>query len=67
MVALCLVVKWSSIQIVVLKFRLKKPVYGPKCPVFEWSAKSSDYHLNTGDQRPALLTLTTSTEKVTPR
>ena len=27
---------------------LKKPVYSLKCPVFEWSAKSHDYHFNTG-------------------
>ena len=27
-----------------LKTGLKKPVYGPKCPVFEWSAKSGDYY-----------------------
>ena len=26
-----------------LKTRLKKPVYGPKCPVFEWFAKSCDF------------------------
>ena len=26
-----------------LKTKLKKPVYGPKCPVFEWSAKSSEF------------------------
>ena len=26
-----------------LKTRLKKPVYGPKCLVFEWSAKSLDF------------------------
>ena len=25
-----------------LETGLKKPVYGPKCPVFEWSAKSHD-------------------------
>ena len=25
------------------KTELKKPVYGPKCPVFEWSAKSPDF------------------------
>ena len=25
-----------------LKTGLKKPVYGSKCPVFEWSAKSRD-------------------------
>ena len=25
-----------------LKTGLKKPVYGPKCAVFEWSAKSCD-------------------------
>ena len=26
-----------------LKTRLKKPIYGPKCPVFKWPAKSSDF------------------------
>ena len=31
-----------------LKSALKKPVYGPKCLVFKWSAKSRDNHLNTG-------------------
>ena len=25
-----------------LKTGLKKPVYSPKCPLFEWSAKSRD-------------------------
>ena len=43
MVDLCPVVKWSGIQIVVLKPDLKKPVYFPKCQVFEWSAKSRDF------------------------
>ena len=47
MVGLCLVVKWSSIQMVVWKPGWKNPVYGPKCPVFEWSSKSCDCHLNT--------------------
>ena len=28
---------------VVWKQDWKKPVYGPKCPVFEWSAKSRDF------------------------
>ena len=28
-----------------LKIRLKKPIYGPKCLVFEWSAKSHDFTL----------------------
>ena len=31
-----------------LKIGLKKPVYGPKCPVFEWSSKSRDGYLYTG-------------------
>ena len=26
-----------------LKTRLEKPAYGPKCPVFEWFAKSHDF------------------------
>ena len=26
-----------------LKTGLKKPVYGPKCPAFKWSAKSCDF------------------------
>ena len=26
-----------------LKTGLKKPLQGPKCPVFEWSAKSCDF------------------------
>ena len=30
-----------------LKTRLKNPVYGPKCPVLESSAKSRDYHLKS--------------------
>ena len=30
-----------------LKTGQKKLVYGPKCPVFEWSAKASDYYLKT--------------------
>ena len=30
-----------------LKTGLKKPDYGPICPVLEWSAKCN-YHLNTG-------------------
>ena len=47
MVDLCPVVKWSCIQMVVWKQDWKKPVYGPKCPVFKWFAKSRDYHLNT--------------------
>ena len=42
------VVKWSGIQMVGLKTGLKKPAYGSKCPVFKLSAKSHDYHLNTG-------------------
>ena len=48
MVDLCPVVKWSGIWMVVWKLDWKSPVYGPKCPVFKWSAKSRDYHLNTG-------------------
>ena len=34
MVDLSPVVKWYSNG--GLKFRLTKPVYGPKCPLFEW-------------------------------
>ena len=30
-----------------LKTGQKKPVYDPKCQVFEWSTKSHDNHLNT--------------------
>ena len=40
MVDLCLVAKWSGIPMVVWKPDWKKPVYGPKCLVFDWSAKS---------------------------
>ena len=37
-------VEMSSCQMVpYLIVGLKKPVCGPKCPVFEWSAKSSDF------------------------
>ena len=48
MVDLCPVVKWPGIQMAWysnggLKTRLKKPDYGPKCPVFEWSDKSRDF------------------------
>ena len=41
MVDLCLVVKWSSIQLVVWKSDWKKPV-------LEWSAVAWLYHSNTG-------------------
>ena len=30
-----------------LKTGLKKPVYGPKCPAFKWSAKSCDFTIQT--------------------
>ena len=43
MADLCPVLKGSSIWIVVWKLDQKKPVYGPKCLVFEWSAKSCDF------------------------
>ena len=44
MVDLCLVVKWSpQYSNGGLKSRLKKPVYGLKCPVFKWYAKSHDF------------------------
>ena len=32
-----------------LKTRLKKPVNGPKCPVFKWSAKSRDLVISIPD------------------
>ena len=43
MVDLWPVVKRSGIQMVVWKPDQKKPVYGPKCPVIEWSAKSRNF------------------------
>ena len=43
MVYLCLVVRWSGIGMVVWKPDWKKPVYGQRCPIFEWSAKSRDF------------------------
>ena len=36
---LCPVVKW----LVFKWWSVKKPDYGPKCPVFEWSTKSHDF------------------------
>ena len=33
----------SRCQMVFWKPDFKKPIYGPKCPVFEWSAKSHDF------------------------
>ena len=35
--------KWFGIYMVVWKPDWKKPVHGPKCLVFEWSAKSPDF------------------------
>ena len=32
-----------------LKTGLKKPVYGPKCPVFKWSIKSRDFTIQISD------------------
>ena len=43
MVDLCPVVKWSKIRMVIWKPDWKNPVYCPKCPVFECSAKSYDF------------------------
>ena len=43
MLDLCLVGKWSGIKMVVWKQDCKKPVYGQKWQVFEWSAKSCGY------------------------
>ena len=43
MVDLCPVVNRSGIQMVVWKPDWKKPVNGPTCPVFKWSAKSHDF------------------------
>ena len=43
MVDLCVVVKWSGIWMVVWKPDWKKPVYGPKCPVFKWFTNSLDF------------------------
>ena len=43
MIDLCPVVKWSGIWIVVLKPDWRRPVYGPKCPVFKWFFKSLDF------------------------
>ena len=45
MVDLSLVVKCSSVQMVVWKSDWKKPANGPKCMVFKWSAKSCDFIL----------------------
>ena len=45
MVDLGPVIKRSGIQMVVLKPDYKKPVYGPKCLVFEWFAKSHMVHM----------------------
>ena len=42
MVDLCPVVNGSGIQMVVWKLDWKRPVCGPKCQVFEWSAKWRD-------------------------
>ena len=42
-VDLCSDVKWSGIQMVVWKPDWKRPVYGQKCQVFEWSTKSHDF------------------------
>ena len=46
MVDLCLIVKWPDIRMV-WKLDWKKPAYGPKCPVFKWSAKSHDFTIWT--------------------
>ena len=51
MVDLCPVVKWFGIQMVVWKPDRKKSVYGPKCLVFEWSAKSRDFTIWILDTR----------------
>ena len=54
MVDLCPVVKWSGIQMVVWKPDWKKPVYGPKCLVFEWCAKSHDFTIWIADTHTVL-------------
>ena len=43
MVDLCLAVKWSGFEMVVWKPDQRESVYCPKCPLFEWSAKSHDF------------------------
>ena len=43
MVVLFLVVKRSGFWMVVWKPHWKKPIYGPKCLVFKWSAKSCNF------------------------